>query len=189
MNHDDLGNYSHSYVADLRAQLQAANERAEVLTIYEQRLDEARRERDIAEQTNAALKAEVERLTKKCDEWKACAERVDARMLHEQSDHNKTVDRLIAARALNDRLAGALKPFLENTGVCAPIASDHPLTGPWVKYRDGLVGRWAEDGSPYYIRLPAQLADSLIEAQRLATLAYLGRDALSAYAKSKEAAK
>ena len=108
MNHDDLGNYSHSYVADLRAQLQAANERAEVLTIYEQRLDEARRERDIAEQTNAALKAEVERLTKKCDEWKACAERVDARMLHEQSDHNKTVDRLIAARALNDRLAGAL---------------------------------------------------------------------------------
>ena len=29
MNHDDLGNYSHSYVADLRAQLQAANERAD----------------------------------------------------------------------------------------------------------------------------------------------------------------
>ena len=29
MNHDNLGNYSRSYVSDLRAQLQAANERAD----------------------------------------------------------------------------------------------------------------------------------------------------------------
>ena len=46
-----------------------------------------------------ALRAEVERLTKERDDWAACAKRTDAKMLHEQADHNKTVDRLIECRA------------------------------------------------------------------------------------------
>lgn len=45
------------------------------------------------------LRAEVERLTKERDDWAACAKRTDAKMLHEQADHNKTVDRLIECRA------------------------------------------------------------------------------------------
>jgi hypothetical protein len=31
--------------------------------------------------------------------WKNCAQKVDAKMLAEQADHNKTVDRLIEAKA------------------------------------------------------------------------------------------
>lgn len=52
----------------------------------------------------AELKRENAALRKQRDEWKSCAERTDAKMLHEQSDHNKTVERLVAAKAENAAL-------------------------------------------------------------------------------------
>lgn len=51
--------------------------------------------------------ADIARLLKDRDEWRGCAERADAKMLDEQADHNKTVDRLIACKAQRDALIAA----------------------------------------------------------------------------------
>lgn len=47
-------------------------------------------------------------VTTETQAWRECAQRVDAKMLTEQADHNKTVDKLIAANALIARLRQAL---------------------------------------------------------------------------------
>jgi len=57
---------------------------------------------DELERENAALRKER-------DMWKSCAERTDAKMLHEQSDHNKTVERLIVVKAENAALREQLE--------------------------------------------------------------------------------
>ena len=166
MNHDDLGNYSHSYVADLRAQLQAANERAEKAEEINHRLTTMCRAYSVdpakignteiaitriaqdehmallnrlaaSQQTSAALKAEVERLTGiersynaqrnlppdqrtipdddagRAAYWKGRAKAIEG-------DFAKLSDALLkegeakdAALALNDTLAGALKELVD----------------------------------------------------------------------------
>ena len=67
-----------------------------------------------------SLMEDVEILRKSRDEWRGCAERTDAKMLHEQADHNKTVDRLLEARtciatltAQNAALVAALEVIVK----------------------------------------------------------------------------
>lgn len=57
------------------------------------------------------LERDKERLIKERDEWEGCAKRTDAKMLHEQRDHNKTVDRLISAERRVATLREAAKNY------------------------------------------------------------------------------
>ena len=139
MNHDDLGNYSHSYVADLRAQLQAANERAEKAEEINHRLTTMCRAYSVdpakignteiaitriaqdehmallnrlaaSQQTSAALKAEVDRLLHERNE---IAEKSVLPYRDQLNALVREAEKVVverdAALALNDTLAGALK--------------------------------------------------------------------------------
>lgn len=111
----------HIELADLRAQLQAANAKLDAAHAENERLaveaDRWMRDWETAtdaakaainlvvekEQANAALKAEVERLTKERDDFHHSYRTkcdIETKALHNE---------LTAARALNDTLAGALK--------------------------------------------------------------------------------
>lgn len=56
-------------------------------------------------------------------------------------------------------------------GRVAPIINDYPLVIKWECLGDGYIkGTWAEDGSPYQLKVPCQLADCFIALQELAML-------------------
>lgn len=99
-------------------------------------VEELQAEAKAIESQRASQRAELTSAIESSRQWMKCAKAVDLKMLAEQADHNKTVDKLIAANATINQLTDALYT-IHVTANC--IAKAGPLATPdlwsaWIKF-------------------------------------------------------
>jgi len=109
------------------------------------------------------LNSRVAALEKERDEWRACAERTDSKMLHEQEDHNKTVNKLIAVSADNAALREQVAQLRDTAELAAGIC-DEMISTAWHEDSDinGTTFKELEESAAKSLALtPKGLASEL----------------------------
>jgi hypothetical protein len=97
-----------------------------------------------------------------------------------EDENRRMHDSFNAVQQRAEAAEAALEPFANRAEVVAPVRIQPPVER-WEAVNDGctLRGRWAEDGSPYDIRLPHQLIPALQALQELAGACKQARAALA----------